>query len=171
MKVVAICGSVRKGNTEIMLKRALDGAKEAGAAIELILLKDKNIEFCEGANSDKEDDMHLIYGKVLASDALIFGSPNYFNNVSALMKVFMDRMDKYWDSEKFQGKKAGIICVGGQPLDAVQKCEDAIKEFCRICKLNVVGSVLASADAASEISENEKVLNECFELGKKLVSE
>ena len=46
MKVVGVCGSPRKGNTEWMLRKLLERAAEAGADTELILLREKVV--CDG---------------------------------------------------------------------------------------------------------------------------
>ena len=48
MKVVGICGSPRKGNTEWMLRKLLEGAAREGADSELILLREKDIRTCDG---------------------------------------------------------------------------------------------------------------------------
>ena len=50
MKVLAINGSPRGqfGNTEVLLKPFLEGCAEAGAEIETIYLKDKEIKHCIG---------------------------------------------------------------------------------------------------------------------------
>ena len=49
MKIIGICGSPRiGGNTEIMVKEALRGAKEEGVQTELIHLGKAKLEFCDG---------------------------------------------------------------------------------------------------------------------------
>ena len=106
MKVMAVCGSHRKGNTEWMLKKLLERVEENGAEVELILLRKANIKMClgclkceEGGKDRKgickiKDDMNAIYPKLLAADCLIFGSPAYFDMISGLLKNFMDRTFK-----------------------------------------------------------------------------
>ena len=46
MKVVAVCGSHRKGNTEWMLNKLMEKLKENGAEVELILLRKANVKMC-----------------------------------------------------------------------------------------------------------------------------
>ncbi len=48
MRLLGICGSPRKGNTEWMLARVLESAREAGAETELVLLRQKDIKLCRG---------------------------------------------------------------------------------------------------------------------------
>ena len=178
MKILAICGSPRRGNTEAMLKRILDGSKEAGAEVELVLLKDKNIKHCDGCMACEatgtchvDDDMPGILRKVLYADALALGTPNYFNNVSGLMKDFIDRINPYWESEKIKGKKAAIVCVGSEEEGSLGHCRDALIEFAEICKMRVVGTILAQAKTPGEAAQNEKIMQECFELGRKISAE
>ena len=175
MKILAICGSPRKGNTEAMLRRILDGAKEAGADVELVLLKDRNIKHCDGCMACEasgtchvDDDMPGILRKVLYADALVLGTPNYFNNVSGLMKDFIDRINPYWESEKIKGKKAAIVCVGSEEEKSLGHCRDALIEFAEICRMGVVGTIFAQAKMPGEAAQDPKIMQECFELGKKL---
>ncbi|MEJ5366008.1 MAG: flavodoxin family protein [Desulfosoma sp.] len=100
MKVLAINGSHRKGmNTAAMLQIVLDEAARGGAETELVELVDCRIEYCLSCNqclreprcSIQDDDMAAIAEKMLASDAVILGSPVYFGNVTARLKTFMDR--------------------------------------------------------------------------------
>lgn len=176
MKVLGICGSPRKGNTEFMLKTVLDSAKKAGAETELILLREKNIKPCDSCNScygtEKgchiKDDMQEIYKKIIEMDILVLASPNYFDNVSGLMKNFIDRTNAYCLSpnfDKFKGKKVVLICVGAQSPEPVEK---ALKPFTNYFKMKVVGKVLAKADKPREIKGNRNKIHECVELGKKI---
>ena len=100
MKILGISGSPRKeGNTDILIKRALAGAKAQGAVTQFISLSDYDIADCNGcegcAKSTQciiKDDMQRIYPLLDDADALVIGSPTYFYNVTGLMKVFLDRL-------------------------------------------------------------------------------
>ncbi|MBN2067071.1 MAG: flavodoxin family protein [Candidatus Diapherotrites archaeon] len=175
MKALAICGSPRKGNTEAMLKRVLDGAKSKGAGIELIRLIDKNILECDGCSGCEgtkscriSDEMPQIYAKVMDADALVLGSPNYFNNVSSLMKKFIDRMNPYWQDKRLQGKKVALVMPGGYSKESIEKGMRAFEEFPRICKMQVVGKIGEVLENPNEARSNEKLMKQCFELGEKL---
>src|SRR3989338_8626738 len=112
MKVLAICGSPRKGNTEFMLNIILN--KITNHEKGLVLLRDKNIENCTGCdicyNKGKDcyikDDMKELYARLSESDIIVLGSPNYFKNVSGLMKTFIDRTNALVNPPKLKGKKA-----------------------------------------------------------------
>ena len=110
-------GSPRKnGNTDILVSKILEGAKDAGAETEKIYLVDLVIKECNGCHAcwdgkecSKHDDMNDIFENIAKSDVIIFGSPIYWYSVTALMKAFIDRF-VYFNSpankEKIKGKSA-----------------------------------------------------------------
>ncbi|MEM5879463.1 MAG: NAD(P)H-dependent oxidoreductase [Candidatus Aenigmatarchaeota archaeon] len=175
MKVIGICGSPRKGNTEFLLREALKAAEEKGAETELILLREKRIEFCDGCSKCEKtgichiiDDMQEVYEKLEEADAIILGSPNYYDNVSGLMKNFIDRTLVYYSlrENKIKGKKGGIIAVGGGSADeAFEKMEVFFSAY----GIKLIGGVKAIAGSASEIPKNKKAVKEVRKLGMKLV--
>ena len=178
MKIIGICGSPRKGNTETLLIEALKGAKGANADVELILLREKNIKLCGGCLTCEKtgkchinDDMQEIYKKMLESDAIIFGSPTYYNNVTALFKNLIDRTNVFYHNNGLKDKKAAIICVGGMKLNegSIENAAEQIKIFCEIQKMKVVGKLLASATKPTDILKNKEVLKEARNLGIKVV--
>jgi multimeric flavodoxin WrbA len=117
MKVLGIVCSPRKGgNTEILVKEALSTAHEAGAETEIVLVFDKNIAPCDGCHScfetsvcKIEDDMQPLYRQMEASDAIIFGTPVYFHNVTAQAKAIMDRTFLFLTDLRLKGKVAAPI--------------------------------------------------------------
>lgn len=102
MKIVAINGSPRgkSGNTFIMVEEFLKGARNAGADCDHILLAEKKIHHCMGCftcwtktpgHCAISDDMTDLIPR-LKSDMVVFASPVYVDNVTGLMKNFMDRL-------------------------------------------------------------------------------
>ncbi len=103
MKITAFNGSPRgkAGNTHIIVEEFLKGAEEAGAETENILLNKKKIRECIGCfdcwtktpgECIIKDDMDELMEKFVSSDIVVMASPLYTDNVSGLMKIFMDRM-------------------------------------------------------------------------------
>ena len=177
MKVIGVCGSPRTGsNTEILLRETLKTMGNGGAETELILLREKNIELCNGCDECSEtkecnikDDMQEISEKLINSDVIILGSPTYFDNVSALMKKFMDRTNPLSISRKLKGKFAGVIGVGEVRPSSIRKCVRAIMDFCVCHRMMIKGGVMVKACKENEISGNENILVEARKLGKKLL--
>jgi multimeric flavodoxin WrbA len=104
MKVIAINGSPRKNwNTHILLEKCLNGAKGAGADIELFNLYDIKFKGCTSCFACKlkgitvkkcvfKDELELILQKVCECDALVLGSPIYLSSITGEMKSFMERL-------------------------------------------------------------------------------
>lgn len=102
MKVTIFNGSPKgeKGNTQVMVEAFAEGAKLAGADVETVFLADKNYKGCIGCftcwlktpgKCVFDDDMAELLEKLKSSDLIIFATPLYVDNVSGLMKNFMDR--------------------------------------------------------------------------------
>ena len=105
MKMLAINGSPRKnGNTAILLQRALDGAAAAGAETEMIHLYDLNFKGCTSCFACKhisgthfgrcamQDDLSPVLLEAMSSQAILFGSPIYFGDVTGEMRSFLERL-------------------------------------------------------------------------------
>jgi len=101
--VLGINGSPHKtGTTARLLKNFLAKFNKAGAKIKLLNLTDFKIKPCLGCYSTnpktckypciQKDGMQKIYPQLLKADAIIFGTPIYWFNMSGLMKNFFDRM-------------------------------------------------------------------------------
>jgi multimeric flavodoxin WrbA len=103
-KILAIYGSPRrKGNTTLLLDHAGQGALDAGAQIEKIVLRDLKMSPCLEIYGCKEtgrcviqDDFQKVYDQLLACDGLMLASPIFFYTVSAHTKILMDRCQSLW---------------------------------------------------------------------------
>lgn len=175
MKVLAINGSHRKGNTEAILKKILDGAASQGAHVELISLRDRNVENCKACSGceDKgtcsiQDEFPRIFEKMVNTDILVLASPNYFNNVSALMKGFIDRMNAHWEDPRLEGKRVVLVMPGGYSASSIEKGLRAFQEFPRICKMKVIEEYAPLVDKPLEAAQNPAIMRECLDLGKRI---
>lgn len=102
--VVGIYGSPRKGgNTDVLLDRALRGARNEGAAVEPVYLREKNIIPCraDGCCSKTgecviDDDFATLEPLLTAADGIILATPVFFYAVTSLVKIMMDRCQLFW---------------------------------------------------------------------------
>jgi len=103
MKVLAFNGSPRKGgNTEFLLRKALEPVAEAGIETELIQVGGEKIHGCKACGAcvkaknrrcvAADDQLNAWLEKIFEADAIILGSPTYFCGMSAEMKAFVDRV-------------------------------------------------------------------------------
>jgi multimeric flavodoxin WrbA len=133
MKVLGIVGSPRReGNTEIMVEEVLAATRELGAETDIFLVAGKNISGCDGCNGcfktgncHIQDDMQSLYRKMEWADAIVFGSPVYFNYVTAQAKAIIDRTFYFLSNRKLEGKvTAPVLSLrrigGGQTRVQVQ---------------------------------------------------
>jgi len=117
MKVLGIvCSPRRGGNTEVMVRTALEKAQQRGAETELISLAGKTISPCDACFSCEKtgkchikDDMQYIYHKLLEADGVIFGTPVYFWNVTAQAKALIDRTYSLYEKSGLRNKAAGVV--------------------------------------------------------------
>lgn len=188
MKVLGILGSPRiSGNSDILLEKALEGAKDAGAKVEKIVLSKKKISGCLDCGKCNQtglcaikDDMQAIYPKILEADAVIHSVPLYFWSMTSQMKAYLDRwcafFDEAWSWHKayaprMEGKRIGLITVCG---DANVHTADPIvlsfKNTCEFSGLKFLKPVQASAARKGEIEKNERKKREAYELGRKAAS-
>jgi len=103
VKIVAFNGSphAEKSNTNVMVHEFLSGAKDAGAEVENVFLAKKDIKHCIGCFACwvktpgvcvHKDDMRELLEKLISADVVVFASPLYVDNVTGVMKDFMDRL-------------------------------------------------------------------------------
>jgi len=119
MRILGIVCSPRKGgNTEILVREALEAVREGGGETELILLADMNIAPCDGCEACQEngtcrikDDMQMVYQQLELADGVIFGTPVYFANVTAQAKAVIDRTYALLRAGKLRSKVAAAIVV------------------------------------------------------------
>lgn len=122
----------RNGNTELLMNKIIEGAKSRGAITEVIHLRSLQLKQCIACERCRtfrvcrahHDDMQLLYPKIKAAQGLILGSPVHSFNISAKMKIFLDRLYPFyhfalenrqeWSSLLPKGKKALIFTVGEQ---------------------------------------------------------
>lgn len=129
-KIIAIYGSPRRrGNTARLLQRAVEGARDAGAEVEEIVLRDLKmspcleIYGCKNAGECRlKDDFQTARDQILASQGLMLASPVFFYTVSAHTKILMDRFQslwvkKYWIDEANQrqstSQRKGLFISAG----------------------------------------------------------
>ena len=157
MKAIAINGSPRKGwNTDLILQEALKGAADAGAEVEMIHLYDLKFTGCRSCFACKrkdaepakcfwKDDITPVLDKILSADAVFFGVPIYFGEITSQMHALIERLSfilmTYDDYSKklFHGKvNCGCFYIMNAPQEMYEKMyADRMKHSFRVLnKLN-----------------------------------
>lgn len=176
MKIIGICGSPRKGNNEILLKEALKSAEKTGAKIDLVYLREKKIEICDGCcecDTTKKchfkDNMKEIINKIKKADGIIFATPTYFDDINGLMKNFLDRLNPLGVDRELKDKKFGIITVGATEPKSFERAIETIKIFGEIELMKFVDSCYGKAYKIDEITKDKEAIKKAQEIGKKIV--
>ena len=187
-KILAIYGSPRrKGNTSTLLQRAAAGAREGGAEVEEVYLRDLSMSPCLEIYACKkdgrcviQDDFQRIYDMLLSCDALMLASPIFFYTVSAHTKILMDRcqslwVKKYWIEKAPFGlrdpKRKGLfLSVGatkGKKL--FEGVLMTVKYFFDTFDMEVYRSLLyRGLDFEGDVLKHPEYLDEAFAAGKEL---
>lgn len=100
-EVVGIVGSARRwGNSELMVRQALQGALAEGATARMIRLTSLRLESCTGCmrcviggrSCRLDDDMAWLVEAIQAADGLVLAAPTYFLGPAAVIKLVLDRL-------------------------------------------------------------------------------
>jgi NAD(P)H-dependent FMN reductase len=122
-RVTAFVGSARKRHTYDAVVQFLGHLQSMGdIEAEIVRLHDYQLEYCRGCKVCFErgeeycplkDDRDLLIGKMMASDGVVFASPNYSFQLSGIMKVFLDRLGFSMHRPRFFGKTFTSIVTQG----------------------------------------------------------
>ncbi|MGD0794404.1 MAG: flavodoxin family protein [Dehalococcoidales bacterium] len=173
MKILAIlCSPSKNGNTATLLNRALEGAKQEGAEVELFSVAGKDIKPCDEcracAKTGKcvvKDDAEPLFEKMLAADGIIFGAPVFFYGMAAQAKAIIDRTTALAvPGRTLANKVGGVVTVAGS-LGLV----DVVKDFCfyffsrRMLMANYVAAYSINPE---ELKKMEKCMQAAYDLGR-----
>lgn len=188
--VLGISGSPhRHGNTETLLDRFLDGAHEAGAAVEKVVLRDLLYSPCRGCNACHktgdciiQDDAIGLYEKILAADCIAVASPIYTMGITAELKGFIDRGQYLWarkfvlktlyfTDEHIKRHKGIFVSTAGLGWDRVfDGAFPVITALFNSVGFEYYDNIIANdMDQFGGIRQHPTALSEAYEKGQKVV--
>jgi multimeric flavodoxin WrbA len=156
--------------SERLLLRALEQYKAAGCETTFLRLKDLKIYECEGNYSEnpsyctypcqssmkyEDDEMQVVYDAVLACDILILATPIRWNNHSALVQKFVERMNcienqySWFGNRMIRKKVVGLIIIGH--VDGMQHVAGNLLNF-----FAWLGFASPEVSIASWVGENDE---------------
>jgi multimeric flavodoxin WrbA len=189
MKVLGIYGSPRKGgNTDILLDEALKGAASEGAEVTSIRccnLKLAGCLECGGCDNTGEcvqdDDMQLVYPKLLEADVIILASPIFFYGLTSQAKALIDRCQAMWckrrldkTSERrrtYDGGRGYLISVGAtKGGNLFEGAQLTAKYFFDALDMSYEGGLLIkSVEGKGDIAKHPDYLKQAFDMGVEAV--
>lgn len=129
MKILAVYGSPRKGNSYSILNSIRENYSDID--FKILMLNDLNFEMCKGCygcvlNGEEfcplKDDRDMIVREMGEADGLILASPTYTVQITALMKKFFDRLGYFGHRPRFFDKFAMTMATGaGYGIDKSNK--------------------------------------------------
>jgi multimeric flavodoxin WrbA len=176
MKVIGICGSPRRGNTEWMLNQVMQEAARAGAEVRLSYEKNEckdvpGLPSCEEGGPNRpgickiKDDMNSIYPDLLAADAIVLASPGYFEMLSGLLKNFIDRTCAVWP--RLKGKRlAGLAVAEEGTGQTIQN----FKVYARLCNMQWMGGLTVLAKNPHDAANIQGLDQRLKRLARKIVT-
>lgn len=187
-RIVAIYGSPRRqGNTAALLDQAVQGAAQAGAEVDKIVLRDLNMSPCLEIYGCKQhgrcvidDDFQGVYDLCLASQGLLLASPIFFYGLSAHTKIMMDRFQslwvkKYWIDKRPFGQRdytrKGLFISAGATHG--QRLFDgallSVRYFMDVLDMELMDTVLCRGlDLAGEVDRHPAYLEQAQQAGADL---
>ena len=167
-----------------MVSRILDGARDAGARAESVLLGELRILECNGCHvcwkgkhtCRVDDDMKDIYPRIVESDVVIFGTPVYWYGPTAIMKCFMDRFVYFncpVNRSKIRGK-TGVIVVPfeDKTLETSNLVVDFFDKSLAYLEMRLADRILVpGVTKRGEVSVRKGIMDKCYRLGRKLAIE
>ena len=189
MKIVTLFGSPRpNGNTATLAKQFNRTAEDLGADVQSFLLNKIKASGCQACNACKtksdrcvlNDEMSGILEAVREADVLAAASPIYFADISAQVKMFVDRCYSYLEpfedmptsSRLNPGKKFVLITAQNRDEDLFG---DICKKYLMIFKLLgfaethlIRGCNLREADALKK-NNREDLLALSAETARKVI--
>lgn len=186
-KILGISGSpVIGSSTELLVKEILRGAESNGAVIDYIFLNELDIMPCQACGQSPDDGycffndgMDTIYEKFDWCDAIVVGSPVYFDSISAQAKLFIDRCNCFRayredDEPHFiqrieKRRKGAIVLIGGE-REEYEYARRVIGGFYVWANVESVGLITYahSSFRKGSVADAPETLKKAFDMGAKL---
>jgi len=115
IKLVAFCGSLRKGSFNRLALHAFIERLPAGASVETIEIGDWPLYNADVQAQGFPAPVQAAQQKMLAADGIVFASPEYNYSVSGALKNAIDWLSRM-TPQPFAGKPMAVFGASGGPL-------------------------------------------------------
>jgi multimeric flavodoxin WrbA len=152
MRIIAITSSPKgkKSNTLRLVRAAAEAAEKEGAEVEFINIADLKLKYCIACNScfkkgecPRKDSYNKVLKKMRDAEGFILSSPNYIEEVTGQMKVFMDRHCNVVHCLMYDGKYSiSLTTGGGNSGEHILKSLDTFMIKCGATALGGAGAAM-----------------------------
>ena len=115
IKLVAFCGSLRKGSFNRLALQAFIERLPQGASVETIEIGDWPLYNADVQAQGFPAAVQAAQQKMLAADGIVFASPEYNYSVSGVLKNAIDWLSRI-TPQPFAGKPMAVFGASGGPL-------------------------------------------------------
>lgn len=190
MKTLILFGSPRKtGNTAALLAPFTEELENGGAEIRYTDVYEKKIEGCRaclGCQNDSsriscviQDDMQEILQAASDAELIVLAAPVYAWSFPAPMKAVIDRLIyascKYYGNDPqgpalLEGRRLALLMTCGYPVEkGADLCEEAMKRYCRHCRLRYAGMLCERQRNLKEAFMDEEKERHAREFARELL--
>jgi len=181
-RILGIVGSPRRGgNTETLVDEVLRGAKEAGAAVEKVILGGLEIAPCQACDACldtgvcvHQDDMSALLERMRRSDVWVLGTPVYWWGPSAQFKTFIDRWYQAGPQTEatFKGRRViVVVSLGDTDVGAARYTVGMLTETLAYVEAEIFATVLApGVNDPGQVREHPDLLMRAYRAGREAVA-
>src|SRR5688572_21878569 len=128
-KIVAFAGSLRAGSlNKKLLAIAVEGAREAGADVTVVDLRELSLPLYDGDLEDASglpDGAKRFKALLIAADGLLIASPEYNSSISGALKNAIDWASRTETDDEpslvaFRGKTAALLAASPGGLGGIR---------------------------------------------------
>jgi multimeric flavodoxin WrbA len=174
VKTLVVSASPRDdGNSHVLARSAIEGARSAGHDVEHVFLDDyvermlgncRRCRHLDGSCSLDDRYEELLIEHILPADGLIFAMPLYFYGMPARLKTVFDRLFCYTANSspaqdhvvsEIMDKRVGVLISCEESyVGATQGVIAQFQELTRYLRQDLVGVVVGNANSRGEISRD-----------------
>jgi len=198
IKLLMISGSpVENSSTELLLRRIAESIERAmapsqGVESSYVQLNDLAFRPCQACGEAPEqdfclfeDDLTEIYHKLAECDCLLFGSPVYFDSVSAQAKAFIDRcncfrppdyansnLDHSFVKILTRQRPGAMVLIGGQRawFEGARRVIAGFFKWVEVMNRGVLTYTSTDFHKKGMAAEDSAILTEADQLGVELAA-
>jgi len=191
--ILTLSGSpIRDSSTDILLTRIAEGIESASGeptTNEFVRLNHYQFLPCQACGRSPEpdfcifhDEIYPLYDLLISVDIVLFGSPVYFDSVSAQSKAFIDRCNCLrppdFDAKSghhfkriiLKKRLGGMVLVGGERGE-FEGARKVIAGFFKWVEIENCGHIIfahTEMKAIGPVQNDPARLDEAFQLGQKI---
>jgi multimeric flavodoxin WrbA len=177
--LLGIVGSARRyGNSELLVRIALEEAEKKGYKTQILRLTDFNIKYCNGCMRcvikeepcPLKDDVAFLQEKILSADGIILGAPDYCLSSIGSVKMLLDRalmINPY--KHAIEGRPSGLIMTLGRE-DWIGYTIPIMAMTLLFAGFSVNDVLIAAGPGPGEVLLNEEYVDRAKQMGANILT-